>query len=150
MAAAPSRKVLTSAAEVPVPLVDEVIVDMASRMEGTEESRRCAGLSFAFEILDLPLKPARYAVGEAGSIILTRSITDGATFIFRAHSEVFDEVLRGHASALGAILSRRIHMHGSLLHVRGLMRMMPAVNRAYADARDSLVDRHRHRYDFRF
>jgi len=49
---APRRIVLSSATDLPVELVDEVIEEMATRMSGSDEARRCDGLSFTFTVVD--------------------------------------------------------------------------------------------------
>lgn len=143
-------RVLRSAAEVPIALVDEIIEDMAERMSGTDEARRCQGLSFRYRVTDRRIAAARYDVGAGGSISLSRDDKGSCTFTFTGESEAFDQILRGQANALAAVMTRRVHMHGSLWHIRGLLRMMPAVNRAYSDAREAMIARHADRYDFRF
>jgi hypothetical protein len=144
------RRVLPSAAEVPASLVDEIIDDMAVRMSGSAEARRCQGLSFTFEISDIDIRPARYAVASRGAVRLTRSRTAASTFSFTGPADAFDGILRGRQSALSAILGRRVRLRGSLLHLRQILRMLPAVHRAYNDARDALIERYRDHYDFRF
>lgn len=147
---APRRVVLYSATEIPAELVDEVIEEMAARMSGSEESRRCEGLSFTFTVSDHLVLPARYAVGRAGRVRLTRDDATPASFHFKGPADVFDGVLRGHHNALAALLRRRIELSGSLGQVRQLLRMMPSVHRAYEDARQGMIERHAQRYDFRF
>jgi len=147
---APRRVVLYSAAEIPAELVDEVIEEMAARMTGSEEARRCDGLSFTFSVTDHPVLPARYAVGRGGRVRLTRDDPTPASFHFKGPADVFDSVLRGNQSALAALLRRRIELSGSLGQVRQLLRMMPSVHRAYEDARQGLIERHAQRFDFRF
>ena len=144
------RRVLRSASEVPAALVDEIIDDMAARMSGSPEARNCEGLSFSFEIEDLGVRPARYAVGGRGLVRLSRGGRAASTFSFTGPAEAFDRILRGQQNALTAILGRRIRLRGSLLHLRQITRMLPAVHRAYNDARDALIERNRDGYDFRF
>ena len=140
---------LRSAADVPAALVDELMAAMAQLMKGTEEAKRCEGLSFSFRLDDVAVRAARYTIGARGSVRLARD--DGAaTFSFHGPADGFDSVLLGRQSALSSILSRRIHMHGSLLHLRQILRMMPAVHRAYAQARADVQARHADRYEFRF
>lgn len=151
MAQRPSRPVvLRSATELPVALVDEVIEAMAASMSGSPEARRCDGLSFAFTVNDHPVAPARYAIGRGGRVRLTRADPTPATFHFTGPAAVFDTVLLGEQSAVMALLRRRIQLHGSLSHVRDLLRMMPSVSRAYTEAREGLVERYAEEYDFRF
>lgn len=140
---------LRSAADVPVALLDEVIEDMARRMNGTEEARRCDGLSFTFVVADRRLAPAHYAVGTRGHVTVVRSALP-ATFTITGDSHVYDAVLRGHRSAVMAIVRGHVHLHGSLSHILSLLRMMPAVERAYRDAREALIRRHADRYEFAF
>jgi hypothetical protein len=147
---APRRVILASALEMPVELVDEVIEEMAERMSGSEEARRCDGLSFTFTVSDHPVAPARYAVGRAGRVRLTRDDPTPASFHFTGPAATFDSVLRGQSNALAALLRRRIHLSGSLSHVRQLLRLMPTVHRAYEEARQGMMERHSERYDFRF
>jgi len=144
------RIVLSSATDLPVELIDEVIEEMAERMSGSSEARRCDDLSFTFTVSDHTVAPARYAVGRGGRVRLTRDDPTPASFHFTGPADVFDTVLRGHQSALTALLRRRIQLSGSLGHVRQLLRMMPSVHRAYEAARQGMVDRHADRYDFRF
>jgi putative sterol carrier protein len=144
------RTVLRSASQVPPGMVDEVVDDMATRMRGSAEARSCEGLSFVFEITDIEVQPARYAIGARGAVRLSRGAAGAATFHFTGPAEAFDGILRGQHSALAAILGRRIRLHGSLFHLRQILRMMPAVHRAYNEARDALIDRHADDYDFRF
>ena len=144
------RRVLRRAAEVPSALVDEMVEDMAVRMDRSPEARRCTGLSFSFAVTDRRLATARYEVGTAGEVSLTRDDPSPSTFSFAAETDVFDAVLRGHQSALGALLRGRIRLHGSFSHVRAILRMMPAVTRSYVAARTALIERYNRRYDFRF
>lgn len=139
-----------SATEMPAELVDEIIEEMATRMSGTAEARSCDGLSFAFVVSDHPVVPARYAVGRGGRVRLTRDDPTPASFRFTGPADAFDAVLRGRSNPLGAILHRRIHLSGSLGHVRQLLRMMPAVHRAYEASRQGLMERYADAYDFRF
>lgn len=141
---------LRDASQVPPAMVDEIIVDMAARMSGSAEARSCEGLSFTFEIDDVRVRPARYSIGARGVVRLSRGAGVSATFRFTGPAASFDGILRGHSSALAAILGRRIRLHGSLLQLRRILRMLPAVHRAYNQARDALIDRHGDRYDFRF
>jgi hypothetical protein len=144
------RIILASATELPVELIDEVIEEMAVRMSGSAEARNCDGLSFTFTVSDHSVAPARYAVGRGGRVGLTRADPAPASFHFSGPADVFDTVLRGRQNALAALLRRRIHLSGSLSHVRQLLRMMPSVHRAYEDARQGMIDRHTDRYEFRF
>ena len=140
-----------SATEIPADMVDEVIEEMAERLDGSPEARSCDGLSFAFTILDHSVLPARYAVTRRGRVVLTRDDPSPASFHFAGPADAFDTVLRGRQSPLGAVLRRRIHLRsGSLSHFRQLLRMMPAVNRAYEDSRTGLIERYAELYDFRF
>lgn len=141
---------LAAAAELPAELIDEVIEEMATRMSGTSEARSCVGLSFAFTVSDHPVAPARYAVGAGGRVRLTRDDATPSTFHFTGPAQAFDLVLSGEQSAIASLLRRRIRLHGSLAHVRQLMRMMPSVHRAYNQARQAMMERHAERYDFRF
>lgn len=144
------RRVLRSAADVPIAVVEEMADDMAVRLDGTPEARRCAGLSFAYVVSDRRLPLYRYDVGDGGSVTLTRSDTAPATFVFTATIGAFDEVLRGRANALLALVTGRVRLEGSLLRIRGLLRIMPVVERCYVAARDAAIERHAERYDFRF
>ena len=139
-----------SATDLPAELVDEVIAEMATRMSGSPEARSCVGLSFTFTVTDHSVRPAHYAIGRGGRVVLTRDDASEASFHFSGRAEVFDTVLRGHQNALAAVLRRRIHLSGSLSHLRQLLRMMPSVHRAYEDSRQALMERHASRYDFRF
>lgn len=123
---------------------------MAERMTGTEEARKCEGLSFSYRVIDRRVALARYEVKPRGRIVLTRNDSSPATFSFSGGADAFDQVLRGQGHAFTALMTRRIQLHGSLFHIRGLLRMMPAVNRAYSDAREAMIQRHAERYDFRF
>ncbi|HET9052429.1 MAG TPA: hypothetical protein VFO60_12065 [Candidatus Dormibacteraeota bacterium] len=147
---APRRRVLRTAAEVPVALVEEIADDMAVRLSGTVEARSCAGLSFSYVVSDRRVPRYRYAVGEGGGVTLTRRDSAPSTFVFTATVGTFDDVLRGRASALVCLLTGRVHLTGSFLRIRSLLRLMPAVERAYVAARRSVIDRHADRYDVRF
>lgn len=140
---------LHSATDVPVVLVDEIIEDMGQRLAGSPEARRCEGLSFCFTITDRSVAPALYAVGPDGHVSVRRA-PGAATFTFSGPVGAYDAVLRGQESALGALLRGRIRLNGSLVRIRSLLRMMPAVNRAYVEAREQMIERHSARYDFRF
>ena len=142
--------VLHTAADVPPALVDELIGDMRARMSLSPEARRCEGLRFAFELTDVDVAPALYSVGKGGRVTLRRGDTEGATFSFRAGAQAFDDVLQGRGNGFGALMSRHISMRGSLLHIRGILRMLPAVTRAWTEARTALIERHSDRYEFRF
>jgi putative sterol carrier protein len=144
------RRVLRSAAEVPVALVEEIVDDMAARMSGTPEARACVGLSFTYVLEGRRLPRYRYEIGADGAVSLTRDDASASTFTFSGDSDTFDSVLRGQSNALKALLTGHVRLHGSLWHVRGLLRMMPAVERAYSLSRDAMVRRHEDRYDFRF
>ena len=144
------RRVLHGASEVPVPLIEELVEDMAVRMEATDEARQCAGLSFTYVLEGRRVPRFRYAVAEGGHVLLTRDDASTSTFTFTGDVDTFDAVLRGQANALKALLTGRVRLHGSLWHIRGLLRMMPAVERAYTQARAAMVERHQDRYDFRF
>jgi putative sterol carrier protein len=144
------RVVVSSPTELPVHLLDEVIEEMAQRMAGTPEARSCEGLSFAFSVSDHGVASARYAVVRHGRVELTRDDPAPSSFHFTAQLEVFDHVLSGRQNPLTALLLRRIHLQGSLGHVRRLLRMMPSVHRAYGEARTELIARWEQRYDFRF
>ena len=150
MAEGTRRRVLRRAGEVPVALVDEIIEQMASAMSGTDEARHCEGLSFAFQIGDRAVPRFRYAVARGGRVTLARGSREDSTFTFTAAADTFDDILRGRSNALRALLSGRVRLHGSLWHIRGLLRMMPAVERAYVASREEMMDRHADRYDFRF
>ena len=144
------RRVLRSAADVPVTVVEEIADDMAVRLDGTAEARTCAGLSFAYVVSDRRVPRYRYDVGDGGSVTLTRRDAAPATFVFTATVGTFDDVLRGRANALLALVTGRVRLQGSFLRIRGLLRMMPAVERCYVAARDAAIERHADRYDFRF
>jgi putative sterol carrier protein len=143
-------RVLRRAAEVPASLIDEVVEDMAVRMDRSPEARQCAGLSFSFAVTDRRLAAARYEIGGTGRVTVTRDDPSPSTFRFAAESDIFDAVLRGHENALGALLRRRIRLHGSFSHLRSLLRMMPSVTRSYVAARQALIERYAGRYEFRF
>jgi putative sterol carrier protein len=144
------RRVLRTASEVPVALVEEVVEEMAVRMDGSDESRQCVGLSFTYVIEGRRLPRYRYVIGEGGTVTLMRGDDTASTFTFSGDADTFDAILRGQSNALKALLTGRVRLHGSLWHVRQLLRMMPAVERAYTQARGEMVRRHRERYDFRF
>lgn len=148
--ARPRRTLLASPLDMPVELIDEVIEAMAELMSGSPEAQSCDGLSFSFTVTDHPVLPARYQVLRRGRIRLTRDDPTPASFHFTATVEVFDTVLSGRSNALAALLRRRIHLQGSLGHVRQLLRMMPSVHRAYGEARGDMLDRWSDHYDFRF
>jgi hypothetical protein len=144
------RVTIRSAGDLPAVLIDEVIVEMADRMSGTPEARRCAGLSFTFIVTEHTVAPARYGVSRGGRVRLTRNGSAPASFHFKGPADIFDSVLRAHQSALWALLRGRIHMRGSLPHIRQLLRMMPSVERAYAESRRGLIERHASDYEIRF
>lgn len=141
---------LRSAAEVPIALVDEIVDRMAAAMSGSTEARSCGGMSFAYQITDRRMPLLRYAVARDGSVALTRNPDEDSTFTFSGAIDAFDDVLRGRSNALGALLSGKVKLKGSLWHVRGLLRMMPVVERAYLESRELMMDSHSDRYDFRF
>jgi hypothetical protein len=144
------RTPVEAPSDLPSALIDEVIEAMAALMSGTPEAQRCDGLSFAFTVTDQPVLPARYEVSRRGRVLLTRDDPTPASFHFSGTVSVFDAVLSGSSNPLAALLRRRIHLQGSLAHVRQLLRMMPSVHRAYGDARADMLDRWSDRYDFRF
>ena len=150
MAQRPRRIVLRSATELPAALIDEVIAEMATSMSGSPEAKKCEGVSFIFAVSDHPVAPARYAIGRGGRVRLTRDDPAPATFRFTGPVAAFDAVLLGRQNALMSLLRRRIHLHGSLAHIRDLLRMMPSVTRAYSQARSDMMERHSGEYDFRF
>jgi hypothetical protein len=139
-----------SAAELPPQVIDAFIREMARRMSGTPEARACAGLSFTFISCDVDVPPARYDVGRDGVVRVRRGDELPATFTFAADAQTFDDVLRGRSSAMVALLRRHIRLNGSLRRVSALLRMMPAVYLAYAQARERMVARYDGRYDFAF
>ncbi|MGH7686821.1 MAG: hypothetical protein ACREN2_08400 [Candidatus Dormibacteria bacterium] len=144
------RCVIRSAAEVPPPLVDAFIAEMARRMSGTPEARACVGLSFTFISRDVDVLPARYEVRRNGTVAVRRGESLPATFTLVSDAGTFDGVLRGRESALVALLRRHIRLDGSFRRLRCLLRMMPAVQDAYAATREGMAVRHRARYDFAF
>lgn len=144
------RRVLRSAEEVPAALIEEIVDDMAARMSGTPEARACVGMSFTYALEGRRLPRFRYAIGADGAVSLTRDDDAPSTFTFSADSDTFDAVLRGQSNALKALLTGRVRLHGSLWHLRQLLRMMPAVERAYTLSREAMLRRHEDRYDFRF
>ena len=144
------RRVLHSAADVPTALVEEIVDDMAVRMSRTPEARACIGLSFTYVLEGRRLPRYRYVIGAEGAVALSRDDPSASTFTFSSDSDTFDAVLRGQSNALKALLTGRVRLHGSLWHVRQLLRMMPAVERAYSLSREAMLRRHEDRYDFRF
>jgi hypothetical protein len=144
------RRILRSAAEVPSALIDEIAEDMAARMDGSDEARQCGGLSFSYVVSDRRLPIYRYSVAEDGGVSLARHDSQPSTFAFHGDADSFDAVLRGLSNPLRALVTGRVRLHGSLFHIRGLLRMMPAVERAYTQAREDMIRRHQERYDFRF
>jgi hypothetical protein len=144
------RRVLRSAAEMPSPLIDFCITEMAQRLSRTPEARACAGLSFTFISRDVAVAPARYQVCSDGAVEVCRGKSLAATFTFLADADTFDSVLRGRESALLAILQRRVHMEGSLTRFRSLLRMLPAVQEAYCATRLHMIEQHARRYVFAF
>lgn len=144
------RTPVASPTDLPAALIDEVIEAMAALMSGTPEAQGCDGLSFAFTVTDHSVLPARYQVSRRGRVQLTRDDPGPASFHFSGTVAVFDAVLSGQSNPLAALLRRRIHLQGSLSHVRQLLRMMPSVHRAYGEARADMLERWSDRYDFRF
>jgi putative sterol carrier protein len=144
------RRILRTAADVPKTLVEEIVDDMAARMDGSDEARDCAGLSFTYVVKDRKLPTYRYIVGPGGRITLVRDDPQSSTFTFVGDQITFDAVLRGQLNALKALLTGRVRLNGSLWHIRALLRMMPAVERAYTQSRDDMIRRHQELYDFRF
>lgn len=142
--------VIRSAAQVPPPLVDAFIGEMARRMSGTPEARACVGLSFTFVSRDVDVLPARYEIRRGGVVGVCRGESLPATFTFVSEADIFDGVLRGRESALLALVRRHIRLDGSFGRIRGLLRMMPAVQHAYTETRDSMTRRYRGNYDFAF
>lgn len=141
---------IQSAAELPPQVSDAFIREMARLMSHTPEARACAGLSFAFIASDLDAPPARYAVDTDGFVRVRRGRALPATFTFAADAQTFDNVLRGRSSAMVALLRRHVRLEGSFRHVSALLRMMPAVYAAYAQARERMVARYGELYDFAF
>jgi putative sterol carrier protein len=144
------RRVLHGATDVPSALIGEIVDDMASRMDRSDEARQCAGLSFSYVVSDRRLPVYRYEVAEGGRVTLAHDDRRPSTFTFSGDAETFDAVLRGLANPLKALLTGRVRLHGSLWHIRSLLRMMPAVERAYTQAREDMIQRHQDSYDFRF
>lgn len=139
-----------SAAELPPQVSDAFIREMARLMSRTPEARACAGLSFAFIARDVDVPAARYEVESDGLVRVRRGRELPATFTFAADAQTFDNVLRGRSNAMVALLRRHIRLDGSFRHVSALLRMMPAVYAAYAQARERMVARYGERYDFAF
>jgi hypothetical protein len=128
----------------------EMIENMAALMHGSHEARQCEGLSFTFSVSDRRLPNARYAVGARGAVSVSRDDHRPSTFTFTGETDRFDAVLRGMDSAIVALVRRRVHLRGSMSHILSLLRMMPAVTRAYNQARETLIERYAAMYDFRF
>ncbi|HEX6537844.1 MAG TPA: hypothetical protein VF155_01520 [Candidatus Dormibacteraeota bacterium] len=143
-------RVLHSAAEVPVPLLEDFIADMAVRLSRTPEARSCVGLSFTFVTSDVDMPPARYEVSEGGLVAVRHSGSVPSTFTLVSKAETFDGVLRGTQSATAALLRRSIRVDGSLSRILALLRMLPALQQAYAATREQMVARYSGRYRFAF
>ena len=141
---------IQSAAELPAQVTDAFIREMARLMSHTPEARACAGLSFTFISCDVDMPPARYDVDADGVVRVRRGRELPATFTFAADAQTFDDVLRGRSSAMVALLRRHIRLDGSFRRVSALLRMMPAVYAAYAQARERMVARYGELYDFAF
>lgn len=141
---------IRSAAELPPQVVDAFVREMARRMSRTPEARACIGLSFTFISCDVDLPAARYEVDSDGVVHVHRGRQLPATFTFAADAQTFDNVLRGRTSAMAALLRRNIRLQGSWRRVTSLLRLMPAVYVAYAQAREQMVARYGERYDFAF
>jgi hypothetical protein len=144
-----SRRVIHRAAEVPPPIIDEFLGDMAVRMSRTPEARACIGLSFTFVSRDVDVMPARYEVRRGGVVAVQRGGERPSTFTFVSDADTFDSVLRGRTSALVALVARRIHLDGSFSRVRALLRMLPAVQNAYEATREDMIAQYR-QYEFAF
>lgn len=144
------RRVLRSAAEMPVPLIDACISEMADRLSRTPEAHACVGLSLAFVSSDVAVAPARYEVHEDGTVDVRRGCSLPSTFTFIAGANTFDSILRGQQSALLALLQGHVHMDGSLTRFRTLLRMLPAVQHAYCATRNHMIEQHARRYEFAF
>lgn len=142
--------VIRSAAELPPPVIDAFITEMATHMSRTPEARSCVGLSFTFISSDVDVPPARYEVGRGGVIHVRRGDRIASTFTFAADADTFDSVLRGSSSAIAALLRRDMRASGSLRRISSLLRMMPALHLAYAQSRERLDARYRSRYRFAF
>lgn len=142
--------VLRSAAEVPPPVIDVFLTEMAERLSHTPEARACVGLSFTFVTSDVPVSPARYEVRRGGAIAMRRDARVPSTFTFLSDAETFDNVLRGRQSALVALLQRHIRFDGSFIRIRALLRMLPALQEAYGATRMQMIARNRQRYVFAF
>lgn len=149
-ASAHGAVLIRSAAELPPEVIDAFVREMARRMSRTSEARACAGLSFTFISSDVDVPPARYDVDSDGVVRVRRGGELPATFTFAADAQTFDNVLRGRSSAMVALLRRHIRLHGSFRRVSALLRMMPAVYDAYAQARERMVERYGELYDFAF
>lgn len=150
MAARCRPRVLRSAADVPPPLIDVFLAEMARRLSHTPEARACVGLSLAFVTSDVAVRPARYEVRSGGVVAMGRDIGLPSTFTFQSDAETFDNVLRGRQSALVALLRRHIRFDGSFTRVRTLLCMLPALQCAYAATRSQVIARNRQRYVFAF
>lgn len=144
------RRVIRSAAEVPPVLIDGFITEMACRLSRTPEARACIGLSFAFVSYDVDVMPAVYEVRTGGVVALRRGASLPATFTFVSDANTFDSVLRGRSSAAVALLRRHIHLDGSLTRLHQLLRMLPAVQQAYAATREQMIEQYGGRYEFAF
>lgn len=142
--------VIHSAAEVPVPLIDDFIDEMAAHLSRTREARACSGLTFTFISSDVAVAPARYEVSRSGVVRVQRGTSLPSTFTFLADAETFDSVLRGRRSVLLALLQRRIRLEGSFSRLRTLLRLMPAVQAAYVASRAHMTLQHSGRYEFAF
>lgn len=143
-------RVLHSAAEVPVPLLEDFIAEMAARLSRTPEARSCVGLSFTFITSDVAMPPARYEVGQGGLVAVRRSGSVPSTFTLVSKAETFDGVLRGRQSATAALLRHSIRVDGSLSRILALLRMLPALQQAYAATREQMMVRYSRRYSFAF
>jgi hypothetical protein len=146
----PRRRTISAAEMVPRSLIDEMLEDMAVRLSGTAESKRCVGMSVAVALTDKSLPRARYEVRARGRVVLTRGGDAPSTFSFTASAGTADNVLRGISHPLPAILRGQVRFHGSLWHLRQLMHMFPALQRAYVEARAELIERVSDRYRFTF
>ena len=142
-------RIIHSPAQLPVRVYRHMFREMATRLSGTAAARECSGLSFAFRLVDRDDVAVGYEVGPGGVVRMRRGCIP-ATFTFSGLSDDIDAVLTGALNPLPLILRRRVGFRGSLLRLRQVLVLLPALRSAYLHCRTALRLHYAAEFDLQF
>lgn len=148
-AVARGPRVIHSPRELPVRVYRHMFAEMAAHLSGSAAARDCSGLSFAFRLVDRDDVAVRYEVAPGGVVRIRRSCI-AATFTFSGASDDIDAVLTGALNPLPLTLCRRIGFRGSLLKLRRVLVMLPALRSTYLHCRGALRLYYASEFDLQF